>query len=41
MGHRTSSVARAIWPIDGTIVDVGRSKNMGGATRIFNEEGFA
>ena len=41
MGHRTSSVARAIWPIDGTIVAVGRSKNLGGASRLFNEEGFA
>ena len=40
MGHRTSSVARAIWPIDGTIVAVGRSNNLGGASRLFNEEGF-
>ena len=40
MGHRTSSVARAIWPIDGTIVAVGRSKNLGGSSRLFNEEGF-
>ena len=29
MGHRTSSVARAIWPIDGTILALGRSKNLG------------